>query len=187
MPRSTGRYRTLADLAGLSAVEPAVQDSVQGTSLAAVFESPTDLPPGLDAKRAYSQIGRCACGQYCPGGKASGIQGPYLPCTGSNPPVHAEECGANACCRIEVMDFDYMGYTMRTSTRRFTAWVPMDNATLRANWNRTIAMELYDLTNDTGRDFDFDGYSTNLAMSSEHAAEVATLLSDLHAAVNTWY
>jgi hypothetical protein len=50
-----------------------------------------------------------------------------------------------------------------------------------------VATELYDLTNDTGRDFDFDGYSTNLAMDGTYASEVAALLAALRAEVQTWY
>jgi hypothetical protein len=51
-----------AALAELDAVSPAVQRSVQGNSLAAAFDNPSDLPPLLAGKRAFSQIGRCACG-----------------------------------------------------------------------------------------------------------------------------
>ena len=53
-------YRTLAGLAELPATS--LQPSVQGTSLASVFDAPTDLPPMLQQKAAYSQIGRCDCG-----------------------------------------------------------------------------------------------------------------------------
>ena len=132
-------------------MHPLVQDSVQGTSLAAAFDDPLNLPPALETKRAYSQIGRCACGAYCPGGKPNSISGPYLPCKNDTKstslaaatellrgPARAQECGANACCQIELVDFDYMGYTVRTATRRFTAWVPMDNKTLRADWTKTV-------------------------------------------------
>jgi len=51
--------------------------------------------------------------------------------------------------------------------------------------SRLQATELYDLTADTGRDFDFEGYSKNVA--ADHASEVEALLSDLHTEVNTWY
>eukprot|EP00038_Savillea_parva_P000752 m.98441 g.98441 ORF g.98441 m.98441 type:complete len:681 (-) comp10258_c0_seq1:18-2060(-) len=187
-------YRTLAALTELDTVAPLVQDSVQGMSLEAAFDNPTSLPPNLESKRAYSQIGRCACGAYCPGGKPNSIAGPYLPCPNTsssfprlNGPSRVTECGANACCKVILSDFDYMGYTVRTANRRFTAWVPMNSTSLRANWNGTVATELYDLTNDTGRDFDFDGYSFNLATDASYAGEVATLLSQLHEEVDTWY
>ena len=80
-------------------------------------------------------------------------------------------------------------YSVRTINRRFTAWVPFNNSTLRVNWNRTseALFELYDLTGDTGRDFDFDAYSTNLAVDKSYGAEVANLLAELRAQVETWY
>jgi hypothetical protein len=166
-----------------------MQTSVQGNSVAAAFTDPVNLPADLERKRAYSQIGRCACGQYCRGGKASSISGPYLPCA---PPLNTtavRECGANACCRVPLTSssYDFMGYTMRTATRRFTAWVPFDNTTQRVDWNKSAMVELYNLANDTGRDFDFAGYSLNLATSPTYRDEVASLTQDLRAAVQTWY
>ena len=62
-----------------------------------------------------------------------------------------------------------------------------NKTTLRVDWDQVAATELYDLSADTGRDFDFDGYSTNLALRTNHSAEVARLLSDLKAEVLTWY
>lgn len=35
--------------------------------------------------------------------------------------------------------------------------VPMVNVTQRVDWTRVAAYELYDLTGDTGSDFDFEG------------------------------
>ena len=158
-------YRTLVDLAGLPVAD--VQGSVQGTSLAGAFDAPTALPAPLAEKVAYSQIGRCACGsQY---------------------KNHSHECGANACCKVPLAAFNYMGYTMRTAAERFTAWVPFDNATLRVDWNRSVALELYDLTDDDGRDFDFAGYSSNLALDPAYASRVDELLPQLKAAVESWY
>ncbi len=156
-------YATLADLTGLGAVE----EGVQGMSLAPVFDNPDQLPPSLAAKVAYSQIGRCACGLY--------------------PQYNATECGANACCRVPVSHFDYMGYSMRNDKFRFTAWVPFDNATMKANWTFPVAKELFNLTTDTGRDFDYDGYSLNLADDPSYASIVASMLASLQQAVTNWY
>lgn len=36
-----------------------------------------------------------------------------------------------------------MGYTIRTRKYRYTAWYPFNHNTTRANWNITIAEELY--------------------------------------------
>ena len=47
-------------------------------------------------------------------------------------------------------------------------------------------IELYDLEKDDGRDFDFDGYSINLAGQPAHAATLQALWKQLEAAVPTW-
>ena len=89
-------YRTLAELAGLGAE---VQASVQGTSLAAVFDSPTMAKgsaahlQGLPTKAAFSQHARCKCqrGHINPAGSAF-------------PTDNFTECAANACCGVTVTD-----------------------------------------------------------------------------------
>ena len=48
------------------------------------------------------------------------------------------------------------------------------------------AIELYDLRNDTGRDFDYAGYEANVAYDAENAAVVATLMRTLEEAVGSW-
>ena len=49
------------------------------------------------------------------------------------------------------------------------------------------AIELYDLRNDTGRDFDYAGYEANVAFDdAENAAVVATLMRTLEEAVGSW-
>lgn len=157
-------YKTLAELAGLGPVEQG-PGGVQGTSLAAVFDSPGSPPPELAGKVAYSQIARCSCG-------------PVAACGG------AMECDANACAGTPVAQFDYLGYTMRTERWRFTAWPVFDNSTMRVDWGRTAGLELYDLQGDDGSNFDFDGYNRNVA--AEHNDTVAELLQQLRAAVDSW-
>ena len=48
------------------------------------------------------------------------------------------------------------------------------------------AIELYDLRNDTGRDFDHAGYQANVAYGAENAVVVATLMRTLEQAVGSW-
>ena len=85
-----------------------------------------------------------------------------------------------------------MGYSMHTEAFRFTAWLPFDDATSRVvtPWPSIAAMgehiELYDLRNDDGRDFDFDGYSVNLATEPDQAATTKQLWGKLKATVPTW-
>ena len=169
-------YRTLADLAGIGS---SVQGSVQGTSLAAVFDEPAmeKTPVELADKAAFSQIGRCVCGDFYGPNKTH----PYVP-------RDTKECGGNACCKVPLAQFNYMGYSMRTADMRFTAWVPFDNATLRVDWNHPgQALELFDLSGDDGRDFDNAAYSANIAADPARSQDVNRLLAELKAAVASWY
>ena len=76
---------------------------------------------------------------------------------------------------------------VRDDRYRFTVWVPMVNATQRVDWTRVAAYELYDLHGDTGSDFDFDGYSKNIASAPEHASLIASKSAALQKVVETWY
>ena len=96
------------------------------------------------------------------------------------------ECGGNACAQVPQNRFDFMGYSMRTATRRFTAWVEWDKTRNTSDWSREIHFELFDLTADDGRDFDNANYSINLANLPQRAAEVAELSHQLQLAVASW-
>jgi hypothetical protein len=190
-------YKTLADLAGLDM--STVQPSVQGLSLAPVFDAPTSPPQPFAEKRAFSQIGRCNCGMY------KTRQGP------------TPECGGNACCLIPITcppgadpetcdkdtnsshwdmsatgTYDYMGYTMRTNDARLTIWLQMDDDTARPIWpaggldDMGDRIELYDLHGDDGRDFDYDGYSLNVANMPQNKEKVAALWAELKVEVPKW-
>ena len=157
-------YKTVADLAGLPANK--IQSSVQGQSVASVFENPSTT--AFDTKVAYSQIGRCGCYMRSPG--------------------RTVQCALGACGQtpLNSTDFNYMGYTMRTSEWRYTTWVSWDNTTehlLNASWDYPNGQELYDLRGDTGTDFDSAAYSVSLAGYPEHADLVKTLHQQLREAV----
>lgn len=47
-------------------------------------------------------------------------------------------------------------------------------------------IELYDLSTDDGRNFDFDGYSLNLANTPAYASTVQELWAELKAEVSKW-
>jgi len=157
-------YRTLADLAGLDGV----QDSVQGTSLAGAFDAPANPPRVLAEKAAFSQIGRCDCHFW--------------------DDRNATMCGANACVRVaqDSARYNFMGYTMRTQKWRYTAWVQWDHEADKPDWAQPVVSELFDLTMDTGRDFDFDGYSVNLANRAEYHDVVQQLQGQLKTAASSW-
>ena len=156
-------YRTLVDLAGLDA--RALEPDVQGVSLAPLFDAPAAPPPALAGKTAFSQIGRCGCTNYTKH-NWTGL-----------------ECGAGACVNTDITKFDFIGYSQRAPDGwRYTVWVPMANGT--ANFSGPLYDELFDLTADTGADFDNDDYAANVA--GAHPAMVAQLRASLVAEVQTW-
>ena len=159
-------YRTLVDLAGLDAAT--IQADVQGVSLAPLFDTPQTPPPGLVAKAAYSQIGRCACKQYTVG-NWTGL-----------------ECDHGACAGVPLAQFDFMGYSIITHDGwRYTVWVQFNPTTLRVDWTKPTFDELYDLTADPHNDFDYDGYATNVAM--HYPDKVTAYRAAMQTAVNSWY
>jgi len=46
-----------------------------------------------------------------------------------------------------------MGYTLKTSNYRYTAWVPFAHTTYKPDWNVIIAEELYDHKTDRAENF----------------------------------
>eukprot|EP00931_Biecheleriopsis_adriatica_P081843 TRINITY_DN55181_c0_g1_i1.p1 TRINITY_DN55181_c0_g1~~TRINITY_DN55181_c0_g1_i1.p1 ORF type:complete len:529 (-),score=66.45 TRINITY_DN55181_c0_g1_i1:11-1597(-) len=162
-------YRTLADLTGLG---EDIEESVQGTSLAALFDDPSKPSNFLNNKIAYSQIPRCGCNRWHK--------------------HNSTECGLGVCVHTPVHSpaFNFMGYSMRTAEWRYTAWVPWDHAKASAVWpslDMAGAVELYDLRGDDGRNFDFTGYSKNLAQLDEYKNLVAKFHEELRLAVNGWH
>eukprot|EP00051_Salpingoeca_urceolata_P028465 m.487006 g.487006 ORF g.487006 m.487006 type:complete len:523 (+) comp24735_c0_seq1:84-1652(+) len=161
-------YRTLVDLTGLPSAD--IEEDVQGESLAAVFDNPETLPAALADKVAFSQIGRCACHNYT---------GPNYNST--------RECGAGACVRTLVADFDFIGYSIRNHDWRYTAWLKFSDKVKRTmDWEHIGAEELYDLTTDDGTNFDYDGYNINVVDNPAHAAIVTSLRAKLKTAVESW-
>jgi hypothetical protein len=68
--------------------------------------------------------------------------------------------------------------------------LPFNDTSARPLWPELADMgerlELYDLANDDGRDFDFDGFSINLAAMPVHADTVKQLWGRLKAEVPKW-
>lgn len=54
-----------------------------------------------------------------------------------------------------------MGYTLKTSGYRYTAWIPFAHETCKPDWDIIIAEELYDHRTDRAEDFNI---ATSLKM-----------------------
>lgn len=154
-------YKTLVDLTGVGEAEA----SVQGRSLGPEFDTPGALAG--DDVPAFSQIGRCGCKVY---------------------PEHDNqtECNSNACAGVPLNQFEYMGYSMRTEQYRYTAWFRWDQDKLLPKLDALGAEELYDLTADTGDNFDYDGYSFNIAGHPDQQQRKSAMLVKLKAAISSW-
>lgn len=91
-------YKTLVGLA-VPALSTKIEPDVQGTSLAPLFSASEQDFRQLVDKKAYSQIGSCACQVYSVAAAADG----------SHPAWNGKECGAGRCIRTPLNQFDYMG------------------------------------------------------------------------------
>eukprot|EP01052_Picozoa_sp_SAG31_P051293 SAG31_NODE_12113_length_967_cov_1.488479_2_plen_167_part_01 len=119
-------YKTLVALSGLPATD--IEDGVQGSSLAPVFANPA----AMKTKKAYSQIGSCACQAYTVASRVPWVGSPLTTWTG-------KECGAGRCIHTPLNQFDFMGYSVRDGNWRLTAWGPRVNnsAPPRVDWTQT--------------------------------------------------
>jgi len=50
-------------------------------------------------------------------------------------------------------DINIMGYTLKTSDYRYTAWIPFVHTTCKPDWDVIIAEELYDHKTDRAEEF----------------------------------
>ena len=121
-------------------------------------------------------MARCSCG----------VTYKYKTCP--IPAAGVLECGANACHSVPAAQIDYMGYSMRTADGnwRLTAWYPWNNITMAAEWGRVAGVELYNATGDNGRDYDYGGYSRNLAAEPRLTTTRDALLRELEMAAAIW-
>ena len=79
------------------------------------------------------------------------------------------------CDHIKPSDYAFMGYSIRTATRRFTNWVRVQweasSSRLLPQWTESSGQELYDHRGDTGEAFSFRAWENeNLARRSPAAA-----------------
>lgn len=122
-------YRTLSDLAGL----PAVEDGVEGTSLADVVRLSS-----LGKTAAFSQQAHCM----------------FDPLTNATFSPFDE---ADACTMVPRHRLQYMGYSVRTPGYRYSEWRRWDGGRLEAKWDDDAAgVELYRHGEAVGSPVDFD-------------------------------
>ncbi|KAJ8605700.1 hypothetical protein CTAYLR_010147 [Chrysophaeum taylorii] len=161
-------YKTLADLANITAPEP----SVQGKSLAAYFDDSTPSEYGRFFS-AYSQFDRC------PSDTAVDVNN--LTASDNVTAFHG------GCSETAKQNITFMGYTLRTLDWRYTVWLYFNGTSLKGDWGDChvadgfCPTELYrhGASEDLG---DFERFEpTNLASQPGHAALKVKLHAQLQA------
>ena len=158
-------YRTLADLAGA----PPVEAGVDGASLAAAVRDPTSAGKPY----AFSQIQRISIASLKK-------EKPW------NTPLQlpaAADAFYDPSCFSDREQIEWMGYSVRSATYRYTEWYRWNGSALRPVADDAAPSELYDHRNDTSLwDPDASEYD-NVAGDAAHAAAEAALRSVLRAQV----
>jgi hypothetical protein len=161
---------TLIDLAGLppcadpcvdgEGPAPTTPSGLQGQTLMPALLAPplSGTGPSGDAgfkRHAFSQFPRCNCTyEHDAVGELHGA------CPGQYENHFTKESGPtgaanhHVCLFTPASLFDWMGYSVRSDTRRYTTYVTWDGAALRPNWADVFAEELYDHSADDGDSFD---------------------------------
>lgn len=170
---------TLIDLAGLP---PCVElGSSNGLSLAPVLRNPPLSGTAVGKKYAFSQFPRCNCTYSTTANDTLNgtCQSDYIN-------AYTHESGAtgaannHVCLFTPAADFDWMGYSIRAESYRYTMFVKWNGLQLRPLWDIVQSEELYG-EKDLSTDFDSATFSEpiNLAAASPMSAEAKKAIAEL--------
>jgi arylsulfatase A-like enzyme len=170
---------SLIDLAGLP-LDPTMggrETPLSGVSLAPVLRDPELITIAAPNQYAFSQFPRCTCTYATAAPDAR---------NGTCPQVYknawTSESGAtgaanhHVCLFTPASDFDWMGYSVRSNTWRYTLFVAWDGAALAPRWGAVAGEELYAHAETSPAMEDFDGpYSEplNRAVGADADAKAA--------------
>ena len=174
---------SLIDLAGLP-LDPTmggVETPLSGVSLAPVLSDPTLAGDAAPNQYAFSQFPRCACTYATPAPDSRNGTCPqdYVNAWTNE---HGATGAANhhVCLFTPARDFDWMGYSVRSETWRYTLYVAWDGATLAPRWEKVAGEELYAHNEASPRLEDFDGaYSEPLNRAVNADAEATAAIAAL--------
>lgn len=174
---------TLIDLAGLP---PCLElGNSNGVSLSPVLHNPPTNGTGVGKQYAFSQFPRCNCTYATP--QPDTLNGT---CQSNYINAWTHETGAtgaannHVCLFTPASQFNWMGYSIRAESHRYTIFVEWDGAQLRPQWEAIQSEELYG-EKDLSMDFDSETFSepTNLAATEPRSAGVKQTISELRAAL----
>ena len=162
-------FPTLVELAGLPPCAdpcvdgmgpaPTTPSGLQGTSLMPALLAPPLSGTGAAAdgfkQFAFSQFPRCNCTYETDVvGELHGTCPTVYKNTFTSESHATGAANHHVCLFTPSSQFDWMGYSIRSDTRRYTLFVTWDGVTLRPNWGDIFAEELYDHSADDGDSFD---------------------------------
>ncbi len=132
---------------------------LQGQSLMPAIMNPPlngtgDVSKGFK-QFAFSQFPRCNCTYDTD--KPFSFNGTCRPKYENNFTAESGATGAanhHVCLFTPSNNFDWMGYSVRSDTHRYTLYVTWNGEELRPNWNDVYAEELYDHSQNDGYSFD---------------------------------
>ena len=174
-------FPTVAALAGLPAPV-----GLDGVDRSALLSDPTG---GHGAKAAFHQVRSsfllvarffCCCAHlfFSFAILLFALQYPACGCTYD--PAAPRACynqTRRACNNTPKNELQFMGYSMRSQTARYTAWFPFNHTSLKAEWTLPYAAELYAHVGDDSTEMDnFENENVAAAQPDLAAAMHAELL-----------
>jgi arylsulfatase A-like enzyme len=142
-------YRTLVSLAGLPSSE--IEDNVDGVDLSPVLDDPT-----LNVRNySFSQYSRC------PGDR-----------DWKKPVKNVPDWYMNNCEQVPAKNISFMGYTVRSSSYRYTMWFQFNGSKCEAMWDSPLEGE--ELYSHVGHDDpgNFDDYENDNIVSNPNMKNV---------------
>lgn len=174
---------TLIDIAGLP---PCTElGTTNGQSLGPVLHNPPLNGTGVGKQYAFSQFPRCNC-TYATA-ESDSLNGT---CQSNYINAYTHETGAtgaannHVCLFTPASRFDWMGYSIRAESYRYTLFVKWDGLLLKPRWNDVQSQELYG-EKDLSTDFDSATFSepVNLAAANPMGEEAKRAIGELHPAL----
>eukprot|EP00040_Diaphanoeca_grandis_P004694 m.29786 g.29786 ORF g.29786 m.29786 type:complete len:674 (-) comp16159_c0_seq1:187-2208(-) len=181
-------YPTLSELVLGPNMLPTGQGGANlgGTSLVPVFANPTG--PGVKDV-ALSQFPRCW--QNNTGwDKHNGALDVHTGLPGPGDEInHTTSLNSMSDCHwMRRENIDFMGYTMRTESVRYTEWVRWDGKSGTPIWEENVGTEFYNHSSESQYDNSYmdDTENVNLASLPQNAEQIKALSAKLHMEVAKW-
>eukprot|EP00937_MAST-01D_sp_MAST-1D-sp2_P000895 g895.t1 len=163
-------FPTLVEVAARSTPPP----YADGTSLAGAL----GIGAGASASTgvAYSEFVKCYSCCRVPDQAACLPGGTQGRCAPADAAAAMDLSEMGNCFQVPSAQIDFIGYSVRNARWRYTEWLRFDNRTMRGDFGRRVASELYDHVGDNGGAHDWDRFeNANVAGNAVNNATVAQM------------